>query len=158
MKNNIVLAMISLVVCISVSFAGANASPITFAYTTTGNNFHGSFTFDDSYLNGTAFQFIPHSTITAFTFTVPGKTFGLEDLVSASSFIFNSAGTTRKYGTARGAPGPAKSPNTQKSKLKQSSPTGARSDGKKAAPVQGHTYTRSVGATATGRPAKKNSF
>ena len=94
MKNKIVSAMISLVVCISASFAGAKASPITFAYTTTGNNFHGSFTFDDSYLNGTAFQFIPHSTITAFTFTVPGKTFGLEDLVSASSFIFNSAGTT----------------------------------------------------------------
>ena len=71
----------------------AQAAPITFVYTETDpfNTAFGSFTFDDTLLDGTSAQSIPHSTFTAFSFTFNDQSFVLSNLDSTARFIFDSS-------------------------------------------------------------------
>jgi hypothetical protein len=69
----------------------AHAAPVTF--TATGNaNVIGSVTFDDSTFNGTTFQQIFNSEITALSLTVFGTVFDLGDVVVSDVTFINSSG------------------------------------------------------------------
>ncbi len=94
-------AIILGVVVVLVIAAPGWAAPVTFNYFGSNgvNEFSGSFTMDDVLFNGSIFQPIVHSTITAFDFSVtpvaggsPIQTWDLNDLVTTSSFTFDSSG------------------------------------------------------------------
>ena len=76
----------------------ANAVPIGFSYFGTdpaGNTAFGSLGIDDSVFDGSSFQFISNSNISAFSFTANTTTgpivFGLADVVTTGSTIFDSS-------------------------------------------------------------------
>lgn len=67
------------------------AAPVTF--TATGDaNVSGFVTFDDSAFDGTTFQFVSNSNITALSLTVFGTVFDLGDVVVADDTIIDSSG------------------------------------------------------------------
>lgn len=71
--------------------SAAQAAPITF--TATGNaNVSGFVTFDDSLFDGTTFQPVSNSTITALSLTVLGTVFDLSDVVVSGFTRFDSSG------------------------------------------------------------------
>ena len=78
----------------------AVAAPIQFVYAGANGDdtANGVFTMDDSLFNGSSMQSISHSTISAFTFTVDdgsdSSTWELTDLITTSSFFFDSSGST----------------------------------------------------------------
>ncbi len=100
-KLKAVILGVVVVLVISVSTTGW-AAPVTFDYsgTNVAFQFSGSFTMDDALFNNTASQFILHSTITAFDFTVASLsgppfiqvTWELSNLIPTSGFFFDSSG------------------------------------------------------------------
>ncbi len=103
MTKRISLGLLLISTC---AFSGVStATPITFNYSGAQGTFtaNGSFTMDDALFNGSAFQVILHSTISAFSFsTSAGATWGLSDLVLTSAFIFDSSGAIPDVAGASG--------------------------------------------------------
>jgi hypothetical protein len=96
-RMGLLLAVAFCVFCFSV-----HANPITYQWQ--GNNgFTGSFTLDTSaFTPGLAFDLVPQTALTDFSFSGPGFTFNVSEVVLSSSILFNTTFTPPHYSNGAG--------------------------------------------------------
>ena len=84
------------------SSVNANAAIVEFTYTSDSYGELGSFTIDDSILDGSSSQFVSNTNIIDLNFSYNGTALGVDDVVTTASTIFDST-DFNNIGIANGA-------------------------------------------------------